>query len=174
MRHPRRLVVPLAFVAALATSAAAATGTFAHITTHRPHAAPVFHAHPSKATNIPATREQWQQYDTAAYVVSTLNLLTGENARAFSARLRRQYHVLRYDVYADVPVRNLYFVQLRSSNNRVIGVLAYRMGWSKPEALNAFAHRVGARNAPHSVLHFYRSSELQLLGTFDSTLPSYH
>ncbi len=109
----------------------------------------------------------WQQHDAAVYVVSTLNLLRTPSGQLLIERL----NVARFDVYADLAKEDLYFIQLRSSHGGLVGVLAYQMGWAKPEALSRSTSRLGIERASRTVWRAYRADHKQLIGSFTSTIP---
>lgn len=174
MFHTSRFAIPFALGAALVVSALAYARTDAHVQPPGVRPAAVAHVYRSThVTDIPSTRSEWARYDTAAYVVSTLNLLTKQTAAAFSARLRDRYHVSEYVVRSDLSRTGLYFVQLIRSHGRIAGAFAYRMGWTKPQAVSSFGIRLGGTLASRSVRRSYRTDASRSLGTFKSTLPSY-
>lgn len=114
----------------------------------------------------------WDQRDTAVYVVSTLNLLHTHAGKPITDVLSRKLHVARYDIYADSAVANLYFIQLRRDDGSVAGVFAYEIGWSKPMLVSLSVRRALARRAPDKLSQEYRTDPKQLIGSFTSTLPS--
>lgn len=114
----------------------------------------------------------WNQRDTAVYVVSTLNLLYTKQGRPFLSLLRGRLNVTRYDVYADTDTAELYFITLKREDGSVIGAFAYRMGWSKPRILFLLARRPVAHRGKDKILTAYRADGKQLIGSFSSTLPS--
>lgn len=112
----------------------------------------------------------WNQRDTAVYVVSTLNLVRVHH-RSLTSVLSSQ-DVTQYDVYADLDVGDQYYIQLKRDDGNVVGVLAYRMGWLKPKSISAFTDKLGVRKAPRSMVTAYKSNHKELIGSFTSTLPT--
>ena len=131
------------------------------------YSVPAFAASGARTTNA----VDWNQRDTAVYVVSTLNLFRTHNGRPASATYARRYGVTRYSVLADPKSDGLYFVELKRDDGSIFGVYAYQMGWAKPAAVSISVERFGARPAPGDVVSDYRSDPKVLLATFTSTLP---
>lgn len=114
----------------------------------------------------------WNQHDRAVYVVSTLNLIQLPNGRGLPAALSSEYHVARFDVYVDLNYQELFFILLRTDEGSPVGALAYRMGWIKPRGVSPSIDRLGVSRAPRAIVEAFRSNPLQIIGSFDSTLPS--
>lgn len=114
----------------------------------------------------------WNQRDTAAYVVSTLNLLHLRNGRPVIQVLSRKLGVTRYDVYADSSVADLYFIQLKRDDGTEVGAFAYQIGWSKPQMLSLKIRHPMAHRATGRIFQEYRDDSKQLIASFTSTLPS--
>lgn len=115
------------------------------------------------------TPVNWQQRDTAVYVVSTLNLL-GHTGRHTVQQLFQRLHITHIDVYADTAQSDLYFIELQRDDMSTAGVLGYRMGWSRPKRISWPAGKtVPAVTA--AIAQAYRTDEKTLIGTFTSTLP---
>jgi len=175
MFHMSRFAIPIALGAALIVSALASSRTDANIASQRAHPAARTQIYrTTRVSDFPSTRSEWERYDTAAYVVSTLNLLTNRTARSFSTRLRTRYGISAYVVRSDLSISGLYYVQLIRSQHHVAAAFVYRMGWTKPQALNALGVRLGGKMASRSVRRSYRNDATRPLGSFTSTLPSYH
>jgi hypothetical protein len=88
----------------------------------------------------------WQQHDTAVYVVSTLNLLRSDTGQPMTSVFKGQLHVKRYLVEADTVVPDLYFIELISKSHTVVATFAYKMGWQKPMAISD----VGMQSVPRA------------------------
>lgn len=128
--------------------------------------APAYAASGSKTSNT----INWDQRDTAVYVVSTLNLLRTHNGRPVSVTYARRFNVTKYSVLADTKNADLYFVELKRDDGSTFGVYAYQMGWAKPAALTPSVRHFGARAASSEIAQDYRSDPKVLVGTFTSTL----
>jgi hypothetical protein len=102
-------------------------------------------------------------------VVSTLNLVRVHH-RSLSSKLAA-LGVTQYDVYADLDVRDQYYVDLKRDDGTVLGSLAYRMGWIKPKSVSPFTDKLGVGKAPGSVLNDFKKDDKELIGSFTSTLP---
>lgn len=127
--------------------------------------APVAAASAGKGTD-------WNQRDTAIYVVSTLNLLHTTKGHPDAEIFSHRMHVARYNVYADSSKASLYFVQLKRGDGSVAGVLAYQMGWVRPKAVTNFADRLNISRSSSEIRDAYSRDAKQLIGSFTSTLPS--
>lgn len=114
----------------------------------------------------------WGQRDTAVYVVSTLNLLHMRSGKPLTDFLARKLDVARYAVYADTVVSDLYFIQLRREDASVAGVFAYQIGWVKPMLVSLGLPRTVAHRVTDKIAQEYRTDSKQLIGSFNSTLPS--
>jgi hypothetical protein len=115
----------------------------------------------------PRGQPNWQQRDTAVYVVSTLNLLRTPSGQLVVDRL----DVSRFDVYADVVKDGLYFIQLHAKSGALVGAVAYQLGWTKPQALSRSVGRLGVDRASRIIFRAYRADHKQLIGSFTSTVP---
>lgn len=118
-----------------------------------------------------ATGTNWEQRDTAIYVVSTLNLVRCNHRQPLSSALTA-LGVTRYDVLADTNVQNLYFVEARRDNGSLVGALAYEMGWARPRAVTSFPVKIGVRPASRDIVQSYKVDSKQLMATFTSTMPT--
>ena len=129
---------------------------------------------PTHAAAPAATKPavDWNQHDTAVYVVSTLNLLRTRNGHPMTGIFRHRMGARTYNVYQDVSVADLYFVELARSDQSVAGALAYKMGWSKPQSLTDSMGRLGVQRASSDIAQAYKSDHKTLIGSFKSTLPS--
>lgn len=132
----------------------------------------VLPTHAASTTQTHQHTTNWNQHDTAVYVVSTLNLLHTRDGRAFSSLLSGRLNVTRFDVYADITTPDLYFIQLRRDDGSVAGAFAYRMGWSKPQVLFLSVSKSVAHRGNDKIQAAYRADGKQLIGSFSSTLPS--
>jgi hypothetical protein len=130
----------------------------------------VIPAHAAGTPTKPQT-PNWNQHDTAVYVVSTLNLLHTRKGQPITATLTGKLSVTHYDVLADTVVSDLYFIQLRRDDGTVAGALAYQLGWQKPQLLTLALPRGVCKHAADKVMQEYRSDAKQLIGSFTSTLP---
>jgi hypothetical protein len=128
---------------------------------------PTFAAHGSKSSST----TNWNQRDTAVYVVSTLNLLRTTNGRPASVTYASRFDITKYSVLADSKVDGLYFVELKRDDGTVFGAYAYQMGWAKPQALTSSVKRYGAKRAPSDIVSDYKSDPKTELATFTSTVP---
>jgi len=115
---------------------------------------------------------RWTQYDTAAYVVSTLNLLSRRSPHDLATRLHRR-GIMAFAVRADTRRGDLYFVQLMRAHHHIGGVLAYRYGWRTPRAVTRLPAILPAPPAPLNLVREYWTTRLTPLETFRSTFPTY-
>ena len=132
-----------------------------------PLSSPAWAASGTKASST----TNWDQRDTAVYVVSTLNLLRNHNGRPASAIYARRYNVTKDTVLADTKSDGLYFVELKRDDGSTFGAYAYQMGWTKPMALTSSVQHYGAHAASSDIAGDYRADPKQLIATFSSTLP---
>lgn len=122
--------------------------------------------------SIRPTASDWQQHDTAVYVVSTLNLLHTRHGQPVAQVFAHRLGVTRYDVYGDLNSKDLYFIELKRASGSLAAVFGYRMGWIRPVAVLFTNHVLRAAKATPDVAEAYRSDNKQLIGTFQSTLPT--
>lgn len=111
----------------------------------------------------------WQQRDTAIYVVSTLNLL-GRTQNHTVQQLFQRLNITRLDVFADTDQRDLYFIELKRDDGTTAGSLAYQLGWAKPKRVSWSA----VKSIPvvaGSIAQAYKTDDKALIGSFTSTLP---
>jgi hypothetical protein len=111
----------------------------------------------------------WQQRDTAVYVVSTLNLL-GRTQNHTVQQMFQRLNITHLDVYADNVQANLYFIELRRDDYTTAGSLAYEMGWSKPKRISWPAGK-SIPAVTSAIAQAYRTDDKTLIGSFTSTLP---
>jgi hypothetical protein len=111
----------------------------------------------------------WQQRDTAMYVVSTLNLL-GHTKHHTVQQVFQQLNITRIDVYADTNRADLYFIELKRDDMSVAGSLAYQLGWSKPKRISWSAIK-SIPTVATSIAQAYKLDSKTLIGTFTSSLP---
>jgi hypothetical protein len=112
----------------------------------------------------------WQQRDTANYVVSTLNLLGRSRGHTIQQVFQR-LNITRIDVYADSSQSALYFIELKRDDGSTAGSLAYQMGWRKPRRISWSAGRTVPAVAT-TIAQAYKTDTKTLIGSFTSTLPS--
>lgn len=111
----------------------------------------------------------WQRYDTATYVVSTLNLLhTRTGYPVVPEWLKRG--VRTFEVYADENQPDLYFIELRDDAGQPLGALAYEMGWQMPRGITSPLLRIHLPPAPRDLTEAYQKDPKDLMASF-STLP---
>lgn len=116
----------------------------------------------------------WQQYDTALYVVSTLNLFHDPSGRALTGMWQHRGGVHQYDVFLDADHANLYFIELKRADGTTVGAFAYELGWPKPRLIEG--RLPGLRPDPTSdsitLEKAYGTDHKVLLASFSSTLPA--
>ncbi|MGI8827110.1 MAG: hypothetical protein ACR2JC_16010 [Chloroflexota bacterium] len=113
----------------------------------------------------------WNQRDTAIYVVSTLNLLHTSRGASIPQRLTRR-RISHYDVYADTQLNSMYFIELRRQSGDIVGAFAYHIGWLKPRSVTPFCNKLGVPRADARIVDAYKNDARQFIGSFTSTLPS--
>lgn len=114
----------------------------------------------------------WNQHDTAVYVVSTLNLLRTRSGRPFTSIWEHRGRVTHFDIYADSSQDNLYFIEMKRSDNSMVGALAYQMGWDKPRTVTPSITKFHIPSAPDRVIQSYQSDVKTPIGSFTTTLPT--
>lgn len=129
------------------------------------------HIHPSQGHTGRQSSIDWTTYDTAVYVVSTINLLRTRDGRPVVPVLTHALGVRQYDVYADIDEPRLYFIDLRKADGTPVGSLVYRMGAQKPMSLMSRLNRIGISRAPAWMVMEYRTDKETLIGSFSSTIP---
>jgi hypothetical protein len=112
----------------------------------------------------------WQQRDTAVYVVSTLNLL-GRTRNHTVQQVFQRLDITRFDVYADSAQAGLYFIELKRDDSTTVGSLAYQMGWPKPKRISWSTGRT-IPSVATAIAQAYKTDAKTLIGSFTSTLPS--
>ncbi len=127
-------------------------------------------AHASVRTDQHAVN--WNQHDTAVYVVSTLNLLRTHDGRPFASIWERRGRVTHFDIYADGSQDNLYFIEMKRSDNSMVGALAYQMGWDKPRTVTSSITKFHIPSAPDRVIQSYQTDVKTPIGSFTTTLPT--
>lgn len=113
----------------------------------------------------------WNQRDTAVYVVSTLNLVRTTSGRPFAQVAMGQLDVTHFDVYADLDHANLYFIQLKRDDDSTAAVLAYQMGWLKPQTVTRMNRQFRLRQVSWSISQAYRVDTKEFMASFTSTFP---
>lgn len=119
--------------------------------------------------SIRPTASDWQQHDTAVYVVSTLNLL-GHARNHTVQQMFQHLNITRIVVYADNDQANLYFIELKRDDSSTAGILAYQLGWTKPKRISWSAGKA-IPSVNSGIAQAYRTDSKTLIGTFTSTLP---
>ncbi|HEX8918482.1 MAG TPA: hypothetical protein VF898_08260 [Chloroflexota bacterium] len=128
---------------------------------------------PAQANRGPGARSiNWNQQDTATYVVSTLNLLHTTTGQSIPSMLKSKLKISRFSVYEDTKSEDLYSIVLLRANGNHVGALVYVMGWSKPQSASPVTDRLGIPRAPSGILASLHSDPLRIIGTFNSTVPS--
>jgi hypothetical protein len=107
----------------------------------------------------------WRKHDTAAYVVSTLNLLRGPSGEPGITILQRA-GVTTDDVYADHIVPNLYFIVLERAGEQLLTMLVNRLGWKLPRSLTPQVAHLRIRVAPRALIQAAQTDGRDLLATF--------
>jgi hypothetical protein len=113
----------------------------------------------------------WNQRDTAVYVVSTINLVRSRSGKALATALAGKLDVTRYVVYDDSALTDLYFVELKRDDGSVAGTLAYQLGWPKPRTVTQSLTKLGVAAASADIADAYHTDPKVLIGSFSSTLP---
>ena len=120
--------------------------------------------------NLPAGFTTWSNYDTAAYMVSTLNLVHLANGSALPAVLVQDYGVTRYAVWQDLASGS-YVIQFKRATGVNAGMVVNRLGWPLPVSYSRLTDALGmTRPQPPLELHF-RAHPKQLLGSFAAERP---
>lgn len=111
----------------------------------------------------------WDQHDTAVYVVSTLNVLHTRQGRPLVPILARRFHIATYEVWNDLSHPDLFLLMLKRPSGAAAVQFVYQMGWPTP--LSFISTRFGIAGAPAVVVQEIRGDPKQLIGSFTSTLP---
>lgn len=109
----------------------------------------------------------WQERDRAIYVVTKLNLplcSDGRQLKTVLSRLGARF----YDVLSSTANRDLYFIEVRTAINRLLGVYAYRFGALLPRGVQGSRC---VRPASATVIKLYRSDALTPVIRFNTTTP---
>lgn len=114
----------------------------------------------------------WDRRDSAAYVISTLNLVHCRDGRSLAPILSQRYPGARYDVYVDQQISNLFFIEPRRADGSTVGALAYQLGWVAPMSVTSSLSALHVRSAPAAVYSEFRNDTKQFIGAFSSTLPT--
>jgi hypothetical protein len=118
------------------------------------------------------TLSKWELRDSAAYVVSTMNLARCNGRRLLTPILDHQYGVTHYDVYADQATTGLFFIEPKRSDGSSTGALAYQMGWMAPQSVSSSFDALHTHRAPPDVYSAFKNDKKHLIGSFASTVPS--
>jgi hypothetical protein len=113
----------------------------------------------------------WRERDTAIYVLSTLNLLSGLSPDALTQRLRRTAHIRSYAVATDLLKPGIYFILLERADTTIDGACVYRMGWLAPQAATSLPPPLRARWASWSMGVAYRSDPTRVVYSATSLMP---
>ncbi len=134
----------------------------------------VSHHVPWRPTPVAAHRSMsiWDRHDSAAYVVSTLNLVHCRGGHPLTTVLVHRYPVARYDVYADQQDNTLFFIEPKRGDGKPVGALAYQLGWTAPMSVSTSVSSLYVRPAPADAYAAFRNDPKQLIGSFSSTVPS--
>lgn len=124
-------------------------------------------AHASSHGHRGAT--SWQQYDTASYVVSTLNLLQTRSHESMVDRWVRKYGALRFDVYQAAADPSFFVIDVSRSDGGLVQRLQYRMGWERPRPIQPAPRRSERHVSERPVRQAPIAGEQNLIGTFTST-----
>jgi hypothetical protein len=125
----------------------------------------------ASAAISPSAPADWSQYDTAVYVVSTLNVVRTRDAQPLVPLLAARYGVVRYAIWQDLQAID-YVIQPKRASGRNAGMLVYRLGWDKPYSFSRFTHKLGVPGPPQPIPGNFQTDSKKLIGTFASTLPS--
>ncbi len=125
---------------------------------------------PARAA-VPYTTSRWTEHDTAVYLVSTINLLRTPSGRLTVTAMKEGLGASQFQVWKDVAVDGLYFIQLLRLDGSRAGTLAYQMGDAKPTSLRSRRPWLGAAPAPAGVARAFRHASPRLLASFSSTVP---
>jgi hypothetical protein len=131
-------------------------------------------------SSVSTGKTDWNQRDTATYVVSTLNLLRTRTGKAVPSILAKRLHVARYDVFQDAADSGLFFIELKQTTGRLVATFVYHMGWVKPQFISdsgsrssfLASSRYRTPRASEQMAQAYHTDPKILIGTFTSTLPS--
>jgi hypothetical protein len=129
---------------------------------------------PSYAAGAPVklgNNANWNQRDTAVYVVSTLNVCRNHKGQPISNVLQRRFLATKYSVLADTKNQDLYFIEVKKDDGSVIGAYAYQMGWVRPQAITPALAHFGIKQAAGDMVSDYKSDPKALIATFSSTRP---
>jgi hypothetical protein len=113
-----------------------------------------------------STENVWRQYDTGAYVVSTLNLLHTGAGHPLMSDWSRTLGVGRMDVYADATHAGLYYIDLERETGTSVAWFVYRLGWVVPEPLTPGLPGLAHARPSLQLRHDFRSDVRVLIGTF--------
>jgi hypothetical protein len=111
----------------------------------------------------------WMDHDTAVYVVSTLNLLRTPRGHSSTRLLVRKMHATHVEVWKDLKVDGLFFIEFKRDDSSIVGALAYEMGWTKPAGVLPIMDRFGVTPAPAAVVKAFKIDPTRLLESFGSS-----
>ncbi|GAC1404607.1 MAG: hypothetical protein NVSMB52_18470 [Chloroflexota bacterium] len=118
----------------------------------------------------PAGSPSWRAYDTAAYVVSTLNTVRTNNGRSLPVVLSTTYAVNRYAVWEDLTTR-MYVLQFKKDTGLNVGMAVYALGWKVPLSHSRLTDSLGLSRPAYPVENHFRTHPKLLLGSFPGTTP---
>lgn len=116
-----------------------------------------------------AAQSVWQARDTAAYAVSTLNLLHTRSGINLVTFWRRLLSPISYAVYRDTRTQSLFFIRILGDHRRITGTFAYRLGWRLPKPIAGDLLPLRRHAVRPLIAHAYRADPKQLVGIFSST-----
>jgi hypothetical protein len=133
------------------------------------------HAADPAPTSVPtpmatAAPFNWNEYDTAAYVVSTLNVVRTGDRRLLVPLMTAQYGVTRFAVWDDLQTDG-YVIQLKRASGVNVAQLVYKLGWDQAGSYSRLTDRLGVPRPPQAIEGHFRTHAKRLIGTFNATLP---
>lgn len=129
---------------------------------------PAVPAHAAGGTTPKSGTVNWQDRDTATYVVSTLNLVRTPQGRAVTETM----HAATYVMLADTARSGLYFVDLHDRSDSIIGSFVYWMGWMQAVSLTRLPAGLHVRTASAALVQAYHQDPKRVIGVFTSTFPN--
>ncbi len=121
-------------------------------------------------TNLPSGFTSWSNYDTASYMVSTLNLVRLENGEQLPLVLIQNYGVTRYAVWQDLYT-GTYVIQFKRATGVNAGMVVNRLGWQSPTSYSRLTDALGMIRSQPPVERHFRTHPKQLLGSLAAERP---
>lgn len=109
----------------------------------------------------------WHERDRAVYAVSTLNAPLCTNGKQLSAVLVGD-GARFFDVGKSMSDHRLYYIVVRTSNESLMGVYAYRFGWKLPQGV---ASSECVTNASDNIAAGFKNHTWKWEVQFTSTFP---